>query len=142
LKAKDPRVFCAVVDCGGSSLYAHVTAGTLDVEGGSFLEGIGIRRITANFALAKLDGAFRGSDAEATEMCHWLLQKDGLFVGGSAGLNCIGAVKLAKKLGPGKVIATVLCDGGGRYQSRLFNDDWLAAQKVTPRGVTSWEHLA
>jgi cysteine synthase A len=123
-----------VCDCMGSSLYAHVTAGTLDAEGSSFLEGIGIRRITANFARAKLDGAFRGTDVEATEMVHFLLKNDGLFVGGSAGLNCCGAVKLARKLGPGKTIVTILCDGANRYQSRLFNDEWLREKGVKPKG--------
>lgn len=141
LKSKDPKVQCWVVDCAGSSLYAHVTAGTLDAEGSSFLEGIGIRRITANFAQAKLDGAFRGSDAEATEMVHWLLRKDGLFVGGSAGLNCVGAVQLARKLPKGSTVVTVLCDTAARSQSRLFNDEWLREQKVKPRDVESWDHL-
>jgi cysteine synthase A len=142
LKGQKKEMTCAVVDCGGSSLYAHVKHGTLDVEGGSFLEGIGIRRITANFAKARLDDAFRGSDVEATEMVHWLLRKDGLFVGGSSGLNCVGAVKLARKLGRGKVIVTVLADGGQRYQSRLFNDEWLQAQKVKPKGADTLEFVA
>ena len=142
LKSKSSAVYCAVCDCGGSSLYAHVTAGTLDAEGSSFLEGIGIRRITANFARAKLDGAFRGTDAEATEMAHWLLRKDGLFVGGSSGLNVVGAVKLARKLGAGKTIVTLLTDGGSRYQSRLFNDEWLRAQKVKPKNADTLEFVA
>jgi cysteine synthase len=135
---KDQKAACAtyVVDCMGSSLFAHVNQGTLDAEGSSLLEGIGIRRITKNFARAKLDGAFRGTDAEAVEMAHFLLRHDGLFVGGSAGLNCVGAVKLARKLGPGKVIATILCDGAGRSQSRLFNDEWLREKNVKPRGAT------
>ena len=63
-------------------------------------------------------------------MVYWLLKKDGLFVGGTAGLNCVAAVKLARKLGPGKVIATVLCDGGSRYQSRLFNREWLEEKNL------------
>jgi cysteine synthase A len=130
LKAINPAVQCYVVDADGSSLYAHVTKGTLDAPGSSFLEGIGIRRITANFAYGSLDGAFRGSDAEAVAMVYWLLKKDGLFVGGSAALNCVGAVKLARKLGPGHTIATVLCDGAGRYQARLFNRAWLAEKGV------------
>ena len=92
---------------------------------GGVLEGIGIRRITQNFARAKLDGAFVGTDVEAVSMTHALLAKDGLYVGGSAGLNVVGAVKLAQQLGPGHTIATVLCDGGQRYQTRIFNDAWL-----------------
>jgi cysteine synthase A len=142
LKSVSASTQCYVVDCGGSSLYAHVTSGTLDVEGTSFLEGIGIRRITANFARAKLDGAFRGSDAESVEMVHWLLRKDGLFVGGSSGLNCVGAVKLARKLGRGKTIVTILADGAQRAQSRLFNDEWLVANKVKPTLVDTLEFIA
>jgi cysteine synthase A len=67
-----------------------------------------------------------GTDREAIAMVHWLLTHDGLFVGGSAGLNCVGAVKLARRLGPGKTIVTILCDGASRYASRLFNAAWLA----------------
>ena len=125
LKSKRVNIACYVVDPPGSSLYNHVVNGTLEASGSSFTEGIGIRRITANFARAKLDGAFFGSDQETIEMVYWLLAKDGLFVGGSAALNCVGAVKLARTLGPGHSIATVLCDGASRYQSRLFNPEWL-----------------
>jgi cysteine synthase len=141
LKSQREDVHCAVVDCGGSSLFSWVTQKTLDAEGSSFLEGIGIRRITANFAMARLDSALRGSDVEATEMTHWLLRKDGLFVGGSAGLNCVGAVKLARKLGPGKTIVTILCDGASRYQSRLFNEEWLRSQNVKPRNADTLEFV-
>ncbi len=138
LKAQRASVATWLIDCEGSSLYSHVSRGTLDATGSSVLEGIGIRRITANFARAKLDGAFAGTDVEAVAMAHALLKDDGLFVGGTAGLNCVGAVKLAEKLGPGKTIVTILCDGGQRYQARLFNDAWLAEKKL-PRlaAVTS-----
>ncbi len=132
LKARSPDTQCWLVDCEGSSLYNHVTHGTLDAAGSSILEGIGIRRITANFAMARLDGAFAGTDRESVEMVHWLLARDGLFVGGSAGLNCVGAVKLARRLGPGKTIVTILCDGAGRYTSRLFNDAWLEEKGLRP----------
>jgi cysteine synthase A len=142
LKTQKPSVACYLIDAMGSSLYAHVNQGTLDWQGSSFLEGIGIRRVTANFARARLDGAFRGSDAEATAMSHWLLQKDGLFVGGSAGLNCVGAVRLARKLGPGKTIVTILCDGAARYQSRLFNDEWLRDKGVRPKIGNSLDFVA
>jgi len=121
-----------VIDCEGSSLYNHVTHGTLDATGTSILEGIGIRRITANFAQAKLTGAFAGLDREAVEMAHWLLARDGLFVGGSAALGCVGAVKLARSLAPGSTIVTILCDGASRYASRLFSDAWLADKGLTP----------
>ncbi len=126
LKAQKASLSTYLVDCEGSSLFSQVTSGTLDAEGSSVLEGIGIKRVTANFAEARLDGAFRGLDTEAIQMIHFLLKKDGLYIGGSAGLNCVGAVKLARRLGPGKTIATVLCDGGSRSQSKLFNKEWLS----------------
>ena len=132
LAEAQPRAHCWVIDCEGSSLYNHVTHGNLDADGSSSLEGIGIRRITANFAGARLHGAFVGRDVEAVEMCHWLLQRDGLFLGGSAGLGCVGAVKLARLLGPGATIVTILCDGGGRYASRLYDAGWLASKGLTP----------
>jgi len=125
LKSVSASTQTYVVDCEGSSLFNYVTKGTLEAEGSSVLEGIGIRRVTKNFARAKLDGAFVGTDREAVAMTHELLAKDGLYVGGSAGLNVVGAVKLAEKLGPGHTIATILCDGGQRYQSRLFDAAWL-----------------
>jgi cysteine synthase A len=132
LKERRPAASCYLVDCEGSSLFNHVTRGTLDAAGSSILEGIGIRRITHNFAQAKLDGAFVGTDRESVEMVHWLLARDGLFLGGSAALNCVGAVKLARKLGPGHTIVTILCDGAGRYASRLFSPTWLAEKGLTP----------
>ncbi len=132
LKQQSAATQCYLVDCEGSSLYNHVEHGNLDATGSSILEGIGIRRITRNFAMAQLDGAFAGTDRESVEMAHWLLAKDGLFVGGSAGLNCVGAVKLARRLGPGKTIVTILTDGAGRYTSRLFNDAWLADKQLRP----------
>ena len=131
LKAARADTACYVIDPPGSSLYNHVTHGNLDASGGSFTEGIGIRRITANFARAQLDGAFQGTDQETIDMVYWLMRHDGLFVGGSAALNCVGAVKLARKLGAGKTIATVLCDGAARYQSRLFNREWIREVGLT-----------
>ncbi len=136
LKAQSAATQCYLVDCEGSSLYNHVTHGTLDATGSSVLEGIGIRRITKNFAMAQLDGAFVGTDKESVQMVHWLLEHDGLFVGGSAGLNCVGAVKLARKLGPGTTVVTMLTDGAGRYTSRLFNDHWLVEKALIPASVT------
>lgn len=121
-----------LIDCEGSSLYSYVTKGTLDAEGSSVIEGIGIRRITKNFAQAKLAGAFRGTDVEMVKMLHYLGRKDGIFVGGSAALNCVGAVKLARKLGPGKTIVTLLCDGASRYQKRLMNPAWLEGKGLDP----------
>jgi cysteine synthase len=132
LKEVRPEIQTYLVDCEGSSLYPYVTAGTLEVEGSSIMEGIGIRRITHNFAQAQLDGAFLALDREAVAMAQQLLREDGLFLGGSAALNCVGAVKLAAKLGPGKTIVTILCDGGGRYQSKLYNEAWLREKALWP----------
>ena len=131
LSERAPTAESWLVDCEGSSLYSYVSRGTLDAEGSSVIEGIGIRRITANFANAKLAGAFRGTDLEMIKMLHYLT-RDGLFVGGSAALNCVGAVKLARRLGPGKTIVTLLCDGASRYQKRLLNPEWLAEKGLDP----------
>ncbi len=133
LKEKNPGLAAFLVDPAGSGLYAWVTRGEFASEGASITEGIGIMRETANFRRARLDGAFQCSDREAVEMAHFLLRRDGLFVGSSSALNCVGALRLARKLGPGKVVVTVLCDGGGRYQSRLFNPAWLEEKGLAPR---------
>jgi cysteine synthase A len=137
LKEQRKDVHCAVADAEGSSMYAWVTERTLDAPGSSLLEGIGIKRVTANFARARLDSALRVRDAEAIEMVYYLARREGLFVGGSAGLNVTAAVKLARRLGPGKVIVTVLCDGASRYLSRLFSEDWLAEHgfRVKAKGL-------
>ncbi len=133
LKEQNPRIATYLIDPPGSALYSYVTTGEFKGEGSSITEGIGIMRGTANFYRAKLDGALRGTDQEVVEMCHYLLKHDGLFVGSSAGLNVVGAVRLARQLGRGKTIVTILCDGGGRYQSRLFNRNWLAEKNLLPQ---------
>lgn len=130
--AEKSRAESWLIDCEGSSLHAHVTRGTLDAEGSSIIEGIGIRRITKNFAEARLAGAFRGTDREMVKMLHYMGKYDGIFVGGSAALNCVGAVKLARKLGRGATVVTLLCDGAGRYQKRLLNPEWLAEKGLDP----------
>jgi cysteine synthase A len=109
----------------GSSLYNYVTRGELVAEGESDLEGIGIKRLTANFAGAPIDRAIRAEDKDAIAMVHWLLRNEGLFVGGSSGLNVLGAARIARDLPEGAVIVTILCDGGERYLSKLFNERWL-----------------
>jgi cysteine synthase len=133
LKQQNPQIASYLIDPTGSGLYSFVTSGEFKAEGTSITEGIGINRETANFRRAKLDGAFQGTDQEVIEMAYYLLKHDGLFVGSSAALNVVGAVRLARKLGEGKVIATILCDGGGRYQSRMFNSEWLAEKGLTPK---------
>ncbi|KAI7845595.1 hypothetical protein COHA_000882 [Chlorella ohadii] len=95
-------------------------------------EGIGINRLTANFGRAQVDGAFKGTDREAVEMAAYLLRNEGLFVGSSAAMNCVGAVKAARALGPGHTVVTVLCDGGHRHMSKFHSPAYLAEYGLTP----------
>lgn len=133
LKSKNPEVKCYLIDPPGSSLLHYVATGTLQAsQGSSVQEGIGIGRITANFAQARLDGAFAGSDQEAVDMAYHLLREEGIFVGPSGALNVTGAVKLAELLGPGHTIVTVLCDTGDRYRSKLYSAKWLEQKRLTP----------
>ncbi|MGD0968301.1 MAG: cysteine synthase A [Candidatus Aquilonibacter sp.] len=128
LKARNENVLTVLCDPMGSALYNYVNNGKLEPEGDSDLEGIGIKRLTANFEGAPIDRAIRGTDAQAIEMAHWLLDHEGIFVGGSSGLNVFGAVQVAKELPEGSTVVTILCDGGQRYLSRIFNDAWLREQ--------------
>ena len=133
-----------LVDPPGSSLYNRVTRGVLyasaEAEGkrtrhqvDTITEGIGINRLTANFSAApRLDGAFRGSDAEAVAMARHLRRADGLFVGSSAAMNAVGALRVAQALGPGHTVVTLLCDGGGRHLSKFWSDGALAAAGLLP----------
>jgi cysteine synthase A len=132
LKEQRADLATYLIDPTGSGLYCLVTEGKVEGKGSSITEGIGILRETANFRRAKLDGAFRGTDREAVEMAYFLLAHDGLFLGASAALNCVGAVRLARRLGPGATVATILCDGGARSQSRLYDAKWLAERELTP----------
>lgn len=114
-------------------MYSWFKKGHLnDVEGGSITEGIGQMRVTANLEQAPVDDAIRIPDAPILEMVHYLANKEGLFLGSSAALNVLGAVQVARKIGPGKTIVTVLCDGAGRYLSRLFNEQWLLEKGLKP----------
>lgn len=126
LKDQNPQVRCVVADPMGSGLYSYVKTGTITLEGSSITEGIGNSRITANMEGAPIDDAIQIDDPTAIKVVYQLLQKDGLFMGGSVGINVGAAVALAKQMGPGHTIVTVLCDGGSRYQSRLYNPQWLA----------------
>ncbi len=132
LKEQNLQIATYLIDPTGSGLYSYITTGEFKAEGNSITEGIGINRATANFNRARLDGAFQGTDQQVIEMSQYLLKHDGLFIGSSAALNVIGAIKLARKLGKGHTIATILCDGGGRYQSRMYNPEWLAEKGLTP----------
>ncbi len=133
LKEKNPKIKCVVADPMGSGLYSYVKTGEIKIEGNSITEGIGNSRITANMEGAPMDDAIQIDDPEAVRIIYKLLNQEGLFMGGSVGINVGAAVALAKELGPGHTIITVLCDGGARYQSRLYNHEWLAAKGLSPQ---------
>lgn len=132
LKQRKKTIRAVVADPMGSALYSYVKHGTLDVEGDSVSEGIGIKRVTDNFKHALADDAMRVDDRAMIEMVHFLLEEEGLLVGGSAGLNVAAAARAAKRLPEGSTVVTILCDGGSRYMSRLFNASWLAENDLTP----------
>ena len=125
LKARSKDVRIALADPGGAALYGYYAHGELKAEGTSITEGIGQSRITANLEGAVIDDAFRIPDEEALAILYDLVMEEGLCLGGSAGINIAGAVRMARKLGPGHTIVTILCDHGQRYQSKLFNPDFL-----------------
>lgn len=127
-KEKNPQILCVVADPMGSGLYSFVKTGEIATEGSSITEGIGNSRVTANMAGAPADDAIQVTDDEALQVVYQLLYKEGLFMGGSVGINVGAAVKLAKQIGPGHTIVTVLCDGGTRYQSRLYSRPWLESR--------------
>jgi cysteine synthase A len=112
----------------GSGLYSFIKTGEINLTGNSITEGIGNSRITANMRDVPIDDAIQIDDPEALRVIYQLLRKDGLFMGGSVGINVGAAYALAKQLGPGHTIVTILCDGGARYQSRLYNSEWLASK--------------
>ncbi|WNO55181.1 cysteine synthase A [Stakelama saccharophila] len=128
LKERDENVRIALSDPHGAALYDYYAHGELKSEGSSVAEGIGQGRITANLEGAPVDTQFRISDAEGLEWVRRLLHEEGLCLGLSSGINVAGAVRLAKELGPGKRIATILCDTGFRYLSTLYNPEWLKAK--------------
>jgi cysteine synthase len=130
LKEQNPAIKCVVADPMGSGLYSYVKTRELHTEGSSITEGIGNSRITANMEGAPADDAIRIDDQECVQTVYRLLYQEGLFLGGSSGINVAAAVRLAKQMGPGHRIATILCDSGARYQSRLFNPEWLAQKDL------------
>ena len=125
LKERNPDVTIGLADPMGAALYNYYKHGELKSEGSSITEGIGQGRITANLEGAKIDEAYQIKDAEALPIIFDLLSEEGLCLGGSSGINVAGAIRLAKDMGPGHTIVTVLCDYGTRYQSRLFNPSFL-----------------
>src|SRR5246127_1431149 len=135
LKARNKNVRIALADPMGAALYSYYTTGTLKSEGSSITEGIGQGRITKNLEGAPIDAAYQIPDAEAVPLIFDLLEHEGLCLGGSSGINVAGAVRLAKELGPGHTIVTILADYGTRYQSKLFNPEFLK-EKGLP--VPAW----
>jgi cysteine synthase A len=125
LKEKNPGVRIVLADPEGSSLYGWVKNGDLSINGSSITEGIGQSRVPDNLAGAPIDDAERIPDAEALEQIYDLLIHEGLSVGTSAGINVAAAIRVAKAMGPGHTVVTVLCDGGARYASKLFNVGFL-----------------
>ena len=135
LKSYNKDVTIGLADPEGAAMYSYFKTGELASEGSSITEGIGQGRITENVAAAHVDIPFRIPDSEALPVIFDLLSEEGLCLGGSSGINVAGAIRLARELGPGKTIVTVLCDGGQRYQSKLFNPDFLRSKDLP---VPAW----
>ncbi|MDB6044276.1 MAG: cysteine synthase [Gammaproteobacteria bacterium] len=126
LKSRRRAIRCVLADPPGSSLYEYVRGGALKATGsGSITEGIGIGRVTANLKDAPIDDALHVEDSDTVRFVYRLLREEGLFLGSTSGINVAAAVRVALELGRGHTIVTVLCDGGAKYQSRLFNREWL-----------------
>jgi len=125
LKAKNPNIRIAAADPMGASMYNWYKHGELRAEGTSITEGIGQGRVTANLQDAPIDDAYQISDTEALPIVFDLLTREGLCLGGSSGINIAGAMRMARDLGPGHTIVTILCDYGTRYQTKLFNPEFL-----------------
>ncbi len=125
LRARKPDVVIALADPHGAALYEWYTRGELKAEGTSISEGIGQGRVTANLEGLKVDRAYRVSDTEMLEQIYDLALHEGMVMGGSTGINIVGAIRLARDLGPGHTIVTILCDQGARYQSKIFNPAFL-----------------
>ena len=134
LRDKNKDVKIGLADPFGAALFNYDTAGELKAEGSSITEGIGQGRITANLEGLAVDFAYQIPDAEALQVVFDLVEWEGLCVGGSAGINIAGAIRMARDLGPGKTIVTLLCDHGSRYQSKIFNPGFLREKGLpTPR---------
>jgi cysteine synthase A len=129
LKQQKRDIQAVLLDCIGSALYNFVTTGEAVLsEGTSITEGIGNSRVTDNLAGSEIDWALQVSDQDMVTMVYRLLREEGWLFGSSTGINVCGAVQVARKLGPGHTVVTMLCDSGGKYQSRLFNEEWLAGK--------------
>ena len=128
LKERNPNIVIGMADPMGAALYNFFTDGELKAEGSSITEGIGQSRITANLENVPIDEPFQIPDEEALPIIFDLVLNEGYVLGGSSGINIAGAIRLAKKLGPGHTIVTILCDYGMRYQSKMFNPEFLRAK--------------
>ncbi len=135
LKERDPRIKIALADPMGAALYSYYTTGQLKSSGSSITEGIGQGRVTANLEGAPVDVAFQIPDEEALPVVFDLVVEEGLLLGGSSGINIAGAIRLARELGPGHTIVTLLCDSGARYASKLFNPAFLRSKNLA---VPAW----
>ena len=134
LKARRAEVQIGLADPMGAALYNFYAHGELKAEGSSITEGIGQGRITANLEGAPVDRAFQIDDKEALQIVFELAEREGLLLGGSSGINVAGAIRLAREMGPGHTIVTVLCDSGARYASKLFNPMFLRARGLPTPG--------
>ena len=130
LKERNKDIQVGIADPGGAALFNYYKHGELKAEGTSITEGIGQGRITGNLEGLELDQAYRCDDAEALHILYDLILKEGLCLGGSAGINIAGAVRMAKEMGPGHTIVTILCDYGNRYQSKLYNPEFLRTKDL------------
>jgi cysteine synthase len=128
LKQKNPKIRTAAADPMGAAMYSWIKHKVLKSEGSSITEGIGLGRVTKNIEGAPVDDAYQIPDAEALPLVFSLLKEEGLCLGGSSGINVAGAIRMAKDLGPGKTIVTILADSGTRYQSKLFNPEFLKSK--------------
>jgi cysteine synthase len=134
LKALNPNIQIGLADPPGAALYSYYKTGVLASEGSSITEGIGQGRITANLEGAVIDNAYQIPDAEAVSIVFQLMAEEGLCLGASSGVNVAGAMRLARELGPGKTIVTILCDYGSRYQSKLYNPEFLRSKGLPVPG--------
>ena len=130
LKEKNNNIKTALSDPMGSSLYSHIKFNKLENTGSSITEGIGTGRVTKNFEKALVDDAFQVSDEEALNIIFRLKEDQNIELGGSSGINIAGAIKLARQMGPGHNIVTILCDPGKRYASKIYNKDFLKSKNL------------
>jgi cysteine synthase A len=135
LKEKNKNIAIALADPMGSSLFSHIKFNKLESSGNSITEGIGTARITKNFEKALIDEAFQIKDEEALNIIFKLKEDQNISLGGSSGINIAGAINLAKKLGPGHNIVTILCDPGKRYASKIYNKEFLKSKNLP---IPSW----